>query len=106
MPREQIILWGFSLGAYPTVRAAKEKPFRGMILQSPLASVYSLFAEQLTPYSNFEKDCFSLLDHINSVNCFLVIAHSRADETIPFSHGKTLFERYQMTNSNPFCFFF
>jgi hypothetical protein len=104
VPDEEVILWGFSLGAYPTVRVAKQRAFRGVLLQSPLASVYSLFAEQITPFSSFDRDSFSLLEHLPALDCFLVIAHSRDDETVPFSHGKTLFERYQMLNSNPFCF--
>lgn len=39
------ILWGFSLGTYPTLYCATKYPVRGIILQSPLASVANLFHE-------------------------------------------------------------
>jgi hypothetical protein len=67
------------LGAYPTVRAAKNRKLKGVLLQSPMASVHSFFTEKLTPYSSFERDSFSLLEHLPEVNSFLVIAHSRSD---------------------------
>jgi fermentation-respiration switch protein FrsA (DUF1100 family) len=104
VPDDEIILWGFSLGTFPTVKVASKRNFKGVILQSPLASVYSLFTEELTPYSSFSNDCFNLVDHISDINSFLVIIHSKQDEVIPFTHSKALFEKYQMTNSNPFCF--
>ena len=44
------------------------------------------------------------MDHITEINSFLIITHSKDDEIVPFSHSKALFERYQMINSNPFCF--
>lgn len=61
---EDIILWGFSLGTYPTAKVARNRKLKGVILQSPLASIYSLFADQLTPSTSFKNDCFSLIDCI------------------------------------------
>ena len=43
------ILWGFSLGTFPTVSCATKYPVRGIILQSPLASVSNLFEEEIDP---------------------------------------------------------
>jgi hypothetical protein len=43
--KRDIVLWGFSLGCYPTVRAAAKYEFKGVILQSPLSSIYSLFTK-------------------------------------------------------------
>ena len=53
IPDEEIILWGFSLGTFPTAKVAAKRNFKGIILQSPLASVYSLFSEGLSAYSSF-----------------------------------------------------
>lgn len=97
-------MWGFSLGCYPSCKMAGKARFKGLVLQSPLASIYSLFSDELTPYSNFTNDCFSVLEAIGSVNCFLVILHSREDEIVPFRHAEILFERHRLVSSNPFCF--
>ena len=36
--KEQIILWGFSLGSFPTLSVASKYKFGGVILHSPIAS--------------------------------------------------------------------
>lgn len=61
LPNDQIILWGFSLGTYPTTVIAKKYKVKGVVLLSPLASIYSLFTDNLTSYSTFKNDCFSVL---------------------------------------------
>lgn len=103
-PSEEIILWGFSLGCYPTARLAGKGRFKGVVLQSALASIYSLFVDDLSPYSTFSNDCFSVLEAVGSISCFLVILHSREDEIVPFRHAEVLFERHRLVSSNPFCF--
>lgn len=77
---------------------------KGVVLQSPLASIYSLFVENLSPYSTFTNDCFSILDNIGNINCFLLLVHSRGDEIIPIKHSQVLYERHRMISSNPYCF--
>jgi hypothetical protein len=71
-----MILWGFSLGAYPTAKAAIGRKFKGIILHSPLASIYSLFEDNLTPYSSFDNDHFSIISSIAEISSFLLILHS------------------------------
>ena len=102
--RSEIILWGFSLGCYPTVRTAAKCEFKGVLLQSPLSSIYSLFTQDLAPYSTFKNDCFSILEHIGKIESFLFIIHSKADDIVPVEHSRILFERHRMVSSNPFCF--
>lgn len=47
-PIGNVILWGFSLGSYPTVCcAAKYQNIGGMVLESPIASVNCLFEKNL-----------------------------------------------------------
>lgn len=43
VPKWQIILWGFSLGTFPTVTAAARGNFAAVVLQSPIASAACFF---------------------------------------------------------------
>ena len=47
IPKNQIILWGFSLGSYPTVSVAAQDQFGGVILQSPIASAACFFDHEV-----------------------------------------------------------
>lgn len=40
---EDIVLWGFSLGTFPTLYCAAKYPVLATILQSPLASICNIF---------------------------------------------------------------
>jgi pimeloyl-ACP methyl ester carboxylesterase len=40
---ERVVLWGFSLGTYPVAYCASKYEVRGVILQSPIASIGCAF---------------------------------------------------------------
>lgn len=61
IPLNRIILWGFSLGSYPTVCNAAKFKVGGMVLQCPIASVNCIFEEGLTTKTRFKEDHFSNL---------------------------------------------
>ena len=83
-----MILWGFSLGCYPTSKiSSKINKLRGVVLQSPLASLYSLFEDNLNPNNLIKNDCFNILEHISHINTILIFIHSRDDEVVPFQHS-------------------
>lgn len=42
VPWHDIVLYGFSLGTAPSIDLATKYPVRGLILQSPLASIYRI----------------------------------------------------------------
>ena len=100
----EVILWGFSLGSYPTVKYASGRQLKGVFLQSPLASLYSLLEDQVSSQESYQNDSLSLIDHIGEVSSFLVIIHSHDDEVVPFAHSQALFERHRMRNSSVYCF--
>lgn len=104
VPESDIILWGFSLGSYPTGRVAAGRRLKGVVLQSPLASIYSLFADKVSPYTSYRNDCFNLLDYIGDISSFLVIMHSKEDEVVPFEHSQALFDRHRARSASPFGF--
>ena len=66
---ENIILWGFSLGSGPTVDiASRYQNIGGIILQSPLASVY--FWLDQNPdwnFSYYEGDIFCNINKIENI---------------------------------------
>lgn len=45
VPKDSIVLWGFSLGSFPTVQVAARHRVGGVILNSPLASGASFFED-------------------------------------------------------------
>jgi hypothetical protein len=54
IPLNRIILWGFSLGSYPTVCNAAKFKVGGMVLHCPIASVNSMFEEEITTKTKFK----------------------------------------------------
>jgi pimeloyl-ACP methyl ester carboxylesterase len=46
LPESHIILWGFSLGSFPTISVGAGGNFVGIILQSPIASAACYFDEE------------------------------------------------------------
>ena len=91
VPLSKVILWGFSLGSYPTVSNAGKFKVGGMVLQCPIASVNCIFEEGVTTKTKFKQDHFSNLDKISSVKCWTFIVHTLEDEIIPVGHGRLLF---------------
>lgn len=92
-----LIRYGRSLGSGPTTYlAAKQsrlkQPVAGVILQSPLLSIYRVaFTFRFT----MPGDMFCNLDLIEEVESPVTIIHGTRDEVVPFWHGEELFERCQ-----------
>lgn len=61
-PLSEIILLGFSLGCFPTAKIASKHKVKGVILLAPMASLFSIFEDNLTPYTFFKDDEFCLLE--------------------------------------------
>lgn len=88
----QIIVYGRSVGSGPTTYLASQKQVAGVILQSPLASVFRVvFNSRFTMYG----DMFPNIDRIGKVTAPVLIIHGTADETVPYWHGVALFEECQ-----------
>jgi uncharacterized protein len=92
--REQIILYGQSIGSAPAVELAANGACRALVLEAPFTSIielgkihYALVPEFLLkdfPYGNLEK--------IRRVQCPVFIIHGEGDEVCPFWMGEKLFE--------------
>ncbi len=94
VPADKIVLFGRSLGAaVATELAARHRP-RALILESAFTSLPDL-AAQLYPFmpvrllTRYHYDNHALMAKIS---CPVLVIHSAADEIVPFTHGRALFE--------------
>jgi uncharacterized protein len=88
-----IVLFGESLGgAVAAWLAAREKP-RALVLSSTFTSVPDLAAEiyPFLPVRLLSRYEYNTLDALARVNAPMLVAHSKSDDIIPYSHGERLF---------------
>lgn len=89
VPWQSIIPYGRSLGTAPSTYLASITPVRGLILQSPMLSIYRVpFHLRFT----LPGDILCNIDRINSVRCPVLIMHGTRDELVPCWHGHKLYE--------------
>jgi len=109
LPPERVVVWGRSLGSGPTCylahRQAKrsQRPFAGVVLQSPLLSVFrvglnstSYYRWPLDQFCNYERVRDGLGDDTK-----VFVIHGTVDQVVPFSHGKTICECIPEHNRHP-----
>lgn len=94
VPAQEIVIFGRSLGAAVAARLAAGEQPGAVILESAFTSAPELGAE-LLPWLpvrlllRFDYDTRAAVREIRSP---LLLAHSPADEIVPFRHGRALFE--------------
>jgi pimeloyl-ACP methyl ester carboxylesterase len=67
---ERIVLWGFSLGTYPVTYCASLHKVKGVILQSPIASIGCAFKhDNMDPDIEILNDYLVNLDYIHKIKC-------------------------------------
>lgn len=87
VPWDEIILYGRSIGSGPSCHLATKTAVRGMVLQSPLLSIYRIpFHLRFT----LPGDLFPNIDQIGKVKCPVYIVHGTKDEIVPVWHGQDL----------------
>lgn len=85
---EKIILLGRSMGGGPSCFLATKKPVGGLILESTFTSAQRVFlGRKIIPVDRFDN-----LQRIKKVQVPLLVIHGTADQVVPISHGKALFE--------------
>jgi abhydrolase domain-containing protein 17 len=87
VPPQRIILYGRSLGGGSATALAARYPVAGLILQGTFTSTFRV----VVPFPLLPFDRFSNLDKLRKVRCPVLVMHGEADQTIPFSHGQTLY---------------
>ncbi len=85
----RLVYHGRSLGGGAVCALAADRPPAAMVLQSTFESIPAVAAQWLIP-SFLILDQFDNLSVVRDLDAKLLVVHGRADQTIPFSHGRTL----------------
>ena len=91
----QIILYGESIGAVPAIELAVKEKFRAAVLEAPFTCLKDLAKRHYGMAPDFMIKDF-LMDNeskIAGLKSPLLIVHGTDDEIVPFSMGKSLFEK-------------
>ena len=94
VPPERIVLFGHSLGSAVAVELATREPAAGLVLDGALASVVGRAQEVYpwVPVRLIARSRYASIERIARVGMPKLFLHARADEVIPFVHGRRLFE--------------
>ena len=91
---EKIVIFGHSLGSAVAVDLASRVPATGLILEGALTSVLER-GQELYPYIPVRwigRSRYSSIEKIARVTMPKLFLHARADDVIPLTHGRRLFE--------------
>lgn len=92
---EDIVIWGRSLGGgVASYLAMKKKNCQALVLEASFLSVVDV-ARRLVPFlplSIIIHHNYPVKKYISVIDCPILIFHSKDDETVPFAHGKKLFD--------------
>lgn len=94
IPPGRIVLFGHSLGSAVAVDLATREPAAGLVLDGAIASVVER-AQELYPYVPVRwiaRSRYASIEKIAGVRIPKLFLHARADEVIPFAHGRRLFD--------------
>jgi fermentation-respiration switch protein FrsA (DUF1100 family) len=90
---DKIIAYGESLGGAVAVNLAVKNEVGGLIIESSFTSIHDMAQKLLLYVPRFAlKTAFDSLNKIKNIRVPTLIMHSPADEVIPFSHGRKLFD--------------
>lgn len=85
---DQVILYGRSVGSGPATWLANRYTAAGLILEGGFTSTFRVGV----PVKLLPWDIFDNLSRIRDVRCPILILHGTDDETVPYTHGRTLYE--------------
>ena len=101
---KDIILYGESLGTGVATHLAQNKNFAGIILETPFTSMIDA-AKKFYPYIPVNlllKDKFENKKKIKNINSPILVMHGEADQIVPFSMGKKI---YEIANKPKYSYF-
>lgn len=91
-PLERILFIGRSVGAAPAITLAVEHAVKGLCLITPFLSVREACRDALGPICYLIEERFPNKDHMPMIRSPVLLIHGQKDQTIPYRHGKELFE--------------
>jgi len=102
--KENIIIYGESLGTGVAVEIAQNKNFAGIILESPFTSMIDAAKDKypFLPVKILLKDKYESDKKIKNIKIPILIMHGKVDKIVPFSMGKKL---YELANKPKYSYF-
>ena len=91
--KENIIVFGRSLGAAVASRLAADTQPGAVILESTFSSISDMAGRFFPVLSKFvvQRYQFNTIEHIRKINSPVLVLHSRSDEIIPFASGEQVY---------------
>ena len=94
LSKEDIIIYGESLGTGVATEIVQHNNFAGLILETPFTSMIEA-AKNFYPYVPVElllKDKYDNQNKIKNINIPVLVMHGEVDQIVPFWMGKRIFE--------------
>jgi fermentation-respiration switch protein FrsA (DUF1100 family) len=93
IPARDIVLFGESLGGAVASWLAARHPPRALVLASTFTSVPDLGAQiyWFLPVRLISRFQYDTLSQLKQITAPVLVAHSKSDEIVPFSHGERLY---------------
>ncbi|MFN0181212.1 MAG: alpha/beta hydrolase [Gemmatimonadales bacterium] len=94
IPAERIVIYGHSLGGGVATRLATQVPSAGLIVEGTFTSVPDVGQARYPwlPIRLLAANRFDNAATIPTLKVPVMVMHAEADQTIPFGHGRRLFE--------------
>ena len=102
--KEDIIIYGESLGTAVTLEIAQKEKFKGIILEAPFTSMIDAakFHYPYLPVSLMLKDKFLSNEKITYIKSPICILHATEDDIVTCCRGK---QRYELANNDKQSYF-
>ena len=102
--KENIIIYGESLGTGIATEISQNESFSGIILESPFTSMVAAGKSKypIFPIGLLLKDKYKSEEKIKNIKSPLLIMHGEADTIVPFWMGKKM---YELANEPKYSYF-
>ena len=92
--KNNIIIYGESLGTGVAVEIAQNKNYAGLILESPFTSMVDMGKKYYPffPVRFLLRDKFESYKKINKISVPILIMHGEVDKIVPYTMGKKMYE--------------
>ena len=102
--KNNIILYGESLGAGVAVEMATRYTFKSIVLEAPFTSISEMAQKRykIYPTKLLVLDKFDNLSKINKISTPLLIISGKKDEVVPHSHSIKLFSKANKPKASVF----